>query len=102
MDFQVLATAGAETEADLPFAGLHRLLQPSLSRTHELPERQRIAMLGAFGLAEGAASDLFLVGLAALTLLADLAAQRPLLLLVEDAHWLDRASLEVIASLLVG
>ena len=97
LDFRVLATAGAETETDLPFAGLHRLLRTALSQARQLPDKQRTAMLGAFGLAEGAASDLFLVGLAALTLLADLAARKPLLLLVDDAHWLDRASLEVIA-----
>jgi DNA-binding CsgD family transcriptional regulator len=95
--FRALATAGAENEADLPFAGLHRLLQPVLSAADELPRRQREALLAAFGLSEGWASDLFLVGLAALTLLADLAAQSPLLVMVEDVHWLDRASLQVIA-----
>jgi predicted ATPase len=97
--FRVLATAGAETETDLPFAGLHRLLQPVLSKVELLPDRQRVAMHAAFGLSEDQASDLFLVGLAALTLLVDLAAQSPLLVLVEDAHWLDRASLEVMAFL---
>ena len=90
-------SAGTETEADLPFAGLHRLLRPVLSGADELPRRQREAILAAFGLSDGSASDLFLVGLAALTLLADPAAQSPLLLLVEDAHWLDRPSLQVIA-----
>jgi DNA-binding CsgD family transcriptional regulator len=95
--FRALVTAGAETEADLPFAGLHRLLRPILSAAGELPPRQRDAILAAFGVSDGSASDLFLVGLAALTLLADVAARWPLLILVEDAQWLDRASLEVIA-----
>ena len=94
--FRTLTTAGAQTEADLPFAGLHRLLRPVLSAADGLPGRQRDAILAAFGLSDGSASDLFLVGLAALTLLADLAAQSPLLILVEDAQWLDRASLDVI------
>ena len=75
-------SAGTETEADLPFAGLHRLLRPVLSGADELPRRQREAILAAFGLSDGSASDLFLVGLAALTLVADPAAQSPLLLLV--------------------
>jgi AAA ATPase domain len=95
--FRVLATAGAETETELPFAGLHRLLRPELSRVELLPDRQRAALLAAFGLADGTAGDMFLVGLATLSLLSDLAAQNVLLLLVEDAHWLDRASLEAIA-----
>jgi DNA-binding CsgD family transcriptional regulator len=95
--FRTLATAGAETETDLPFAGLHRLLQPVLSAADELPRRQRDAVLAAFGLSDGSASDLFLVGLGTLTLLSDLATQAPTLLLVEDAHWLDPASLQVIA-----
>lgn len=96
-EFRVLATAGAETETELTFAGLHRLLRPELSRAELLPDRQRAALLAAFGRADGPAGDLFLVALAALTLLSDLAAQNPLLLLVEDAHWLDRASLEALA-----
>jgi len=56
------ATAGAETEADLPFAGVHRLLRPVLPRADLIPDRQRAALQAAVGLTDGTASDLFLVG----------------------------------------
>jgi DNA-binding CsgD family transcriptional regulator len=92
----VVSTAGALSEAQLAFAGLHRLLLPLLDRLELLPDPQRRALEAAFGLADGDAPDLFLIGLAALGLVAERAAETPLLFVVEDAHWLDRPSSEVL------
>jgi DNA-binding CsgD family transcriptional regulator len=95
--FQVVRTAGFESERDLAFAAVHRLLRPFLARRESLPELQRTALESAFGLADGAPADRFLVGLATLSLLADAAANRPLLCVVDDAHWLDDESLTALA-----
>jgi DNA-binding CsgD family transcriptional regulator len=92
----VLATTGVESEAHLPFAGLHQLLRPALARLDRLPEPQRAAVQAAFGMTDAAAPDFFLIALAALDLLSDMAASRPLLLVVEDAHWLDAATCDVL------
>jgi DNA-binding CsgD family transcriptional regulator len=94
--FRVARAAGVETEMELPFAGLHRLCAPMLDRVDGLPEPQRVALRVAFGLAPGAAPERFLIALAALSLLAEVAAERPLLCLVEDAQWLDGASAQVL------
>ncbi|WP_067806813.1 AAA family ATPase [Actinomadura formosensis] len=91
---RVLRTAGIESEAELPFAGLHLLLGPVLDRVDALPERQAAALRSAFGLGPAGQDGPLLVGLAVLSLLADLA---PLLCVVDDAHWLDRASTEALA-----
>src|SRR5471032_128698 len=90
----VLSANGVESEAQLPFAGLHQLLLPSLSLMTQLPEPQRHALEMAFGLAppSRAALDVFLIGLATLGLISELAAEAPVLLAVDDAHWLDRSS----------
>jgi DNA-binding CsgD family transcriptional regulator len=93
----VLTTGGVQSEARLPFAGLHQLLRPILAGAKRLPVGQRIALLAAFGMAEVAAPDLFLIALAALELLADTAARAPLLLIVEDAQWLDHPTGDVLA-----
>ncbi|MGK5551732.1 helix-turn-helix transcriptional regulator [Actinomadura kijaniata] len=96
-DVRVLRGAGVEPEMELPFAGLHLLLHGALNGVDALPGPQAAALRGALGLApspEG--GDRFLVGLAVLTLLADLADDRPLLCLVDDAHWLDHASAEAL------
>jgi hypothetical protein len=85
---QVLTTTGVQSEAHLPFAGLHQLLRPIIAGTEDLPVRQRVALLAAFGMTEVAAPGRFLIALAALELLADTAACAPLLLIVEDAQWL--------------
>ena len=95
--WQCLQTGGAQTEAELPFAGLQRLLKPLLDRVDDLPERQRSALLGALDVIEGFSADLFLVALGALTLLTEAAAERPLLILVDDAQWLDSGSADVLA-----
>jgi len=92
----VESTTGALSEARLAFAGLHQLLLPLLDRLDLLPDPQRRALETAFGIAEGDAPDLFLIGLATLGLVADRAAETPLLFVVEDAHWLDRPSAEVL------
>ncbi|MFI5960019.1 AAA family ATPase [Cryptosporangium sp. NPDC051539] len=92
-------TAGSESETHLGFAGLQRLLRPFMDRLERLPGPQRTALATAFGLISGTAPDLFLVGLAALTLLADVATDLPLICLVDDAQWLDQESLAALAFL---
>jgi DNA-binding CsgD family transcriptional regulator len=95
---RVLRVTGRESEQDLAFAGLHQLLRPVLDRVASLPDRQAEALLGALGLAaEPAAADALLTGLAVLTLLSRLSEDRPLLLVADDAQWLDRGSLETLA-----
>lgn len=93
----VLGTTGVQSEAHLPFAGLHQLLQPLLADLDGLPGPQRAALEAAFGLSQDAAPDLFLIALATLELLGDVAGRAPLLLVAEDAHWLDRSTSEVLA-----
>jgi DNA-binding CsgD family transcriptional regulator len=88
--------AGVQAEMGMGFAGLHQLLIPFLGGLEQLPGPQRQALESAFGLAAGPAPDRFLVGLAALTLLTDAAAARPVLCLVDDAQWLDLVSVEVL------
>ena len=93
----VARVAGVESEMGLGFAGLHRLLVPYLDGMDELPAPQRDALGAAFGLLAGPPPDRFLVSLAALTLLADRAAVDPMLCLIDDAQWLDRESIDVLA-----
>ena len=81
----------------MPFAGLHQLLLPLRTEIGELPAPQRDALGAAFGLTDAAVPDPFLIALAALNLLGEAAARSPVLLLVEDAHWLDRSSADVLA-----
>jgi DNA-binding CsgD family transcriptional regulator len=95
-DMQVARAAGVESEMELAFAGLHQLCAPLLDRLEGLPGPQRDALGIAFGLRGGGAPDRFLVGLAVLTLLSEVAGERPLLCLVDDAQWLDRASAQVL------
>ena len=94
---RVLRTTGVRTETNLPFAGLHQLLQPILVRLDTLPKPQYAAIAGAFGLVEGAPEDPFLIALATLTLLADAATRGPILIVVDDAQWLDRPSADALA-----
>ena len=95
-DFRVERIAGIEAEMELPFAGVHQLCRPMLGRLGALPEPQRVAMRVAFGLSAGEPPDRFLVALAALSLLSDIAENQPLLCLVDDAQWLDSASAQVL------
>jgi len=95
---RVLAAAGRESEQYLAFAGLHQLLRSVLGRLGVLPERQAEALRGAFGLsADPVPPDALLTGIGVLTLLAGLAEEHPLLVVVDDAQWLDQASLDALA-----
>jgi DNA-binding CsgD family transcriptional regulator len=90
--FRVAQVAGVEAEMELPFSGIHQLCAPVLEQLDTLPQPQQNALNVALGLAPGEVPDRFLVGLAVLGLLSAAAEERPLLCLVEDAHWLDAAS----------
>jgi predicted ATPase len=93
----VLSTTGVQSEAHLPFAGLHQLLRPVRGRAGELREVQRAALDAAFGLAHEAAPEHFGIAMAVLDLVSDVAADAPLLVVVDDAHWLDRPTADVLA-----
>ncbi len=94
-DVRTVKIAGLESELRLGFAALHRMLVPFLDRVGLLPAPQRAALDSAFGLAAGPPADRFLVSMSVLTLVAEIAAEQPLIWLVDDAHWVDRESLGV-------
>jgi DNA-binding CsgD family transcriptional regulator len=94
---RVLQAVGVQSETRLPFAGLHQLLRPVLPRADRLPARQRAALLSAFGMSDEAPPELFLIGLATLELIGDTAEGSPVLLVIEDAHWIDEPSCSVLA-----
>ncbi|HET9974590.1 MAG TPA: AAA family ATPase [Streptosporangiaceae bacterium] len=94
---RVARAAGVQPEMELAFAGLHQLCAPMLDHAGPLPAPQRRALLTAFGISAGSAPDPFLVGLAVLGLLSEVAGERPLLCVVDDAQWLDRASAQALA-----
>ena len=95
---RVLPVTGRESEARLAFAGLHQLLRPVMSGAAGLPARQAQALTGALGLAaDPVAADLLLTGAAVLTLLSDLAERSPVLVVADDAHWLDRSTLDALS-----
>ncbi|MEY9931363.1 DNA-binding CsgD family transcriptional regulator [Catenulispora sp. GP43] len=96
---RVLTTSGVQCETHLPYAGLHQLLYPIRDRIALIPQRQRAALEAALGGAEPAAPDVFLVGLAALNLIAEAAETTPVLVVVEDSHWLDISTSHVLAFL---
>ena len=93
----VARAAGVESEVELAFAGLQQLCAPLVDRLDHLPEPQRDALGTAFGRRGGDAPDRFLVGLAVLSLLSDVAEERPLVWIVDDAQWLDGASAQALA-----
>ena len=93
---RVLRTTGVESETNLPFAGLHQLLQPWIGAIDQLASPQRGAIRAALGMADEAVPDTFLVGLATLNLLADLAESVPVLVVADDAQWLDGPTLDVL------
>ena len=95
-DCHVTEISGVESELEMPFAALHQLCGPMLSQLPLLPAPQQQALQVAFGLATGDTPDLFVVGLAALGLLADAAAKQPVVCLVDDAQWLDEASSRIL------
>jgi DNA-binding CsgD family transcriptional regulator len=96
-EFRVARTAGVEGEMELAYAALQQLCSPILELTERLPQPQRDALAVAFGHSAGPAPNPFLVGLAALGLLSEAAEERPLLCVVDDAQWLDRASARALA-----
>ena len=91
-EFRAAQISGVESEMELPFAGLHQLCSPMLAHDAALPEPQRDALHVALGLAAGDPPDRFLVALAVLSLMAEVAEEQPLLCLIDDAQWLDGAS----------
>jgi DNA-binding CsgD family transcriptional regulator len=94
---RVARAAGVECEMELAFAGLHQLCAPMLDRWERLPGPQRDALGVVFGLTDGDAPDRFVVGLAVLSLLSDVAQERPLVCSIDDAQWLDRESAQALA-----
>jgi DNA-binding CsgD family transcriptional regulator len=93
----VLSTIGVQSEAHLPFAGLHQLLRPVRGRAAELPAIQRAALDAAFGLTHEVAPEHYRIAMAALDLASEVASDAPLLLVAEDAQWLDRPTSEALA-----
>jgi DNA-binding CsgD family transcriptional regulator len=93
---QVARASGVQSEMELAFAGLHQLCAPMLSRAEHLPTPQREALLTAFGQAAGPPPDRFIVGLAILSLLSEVAGEQPLICLIDDVQWLDRASAQAL------
>jgi DNA-binding CsgD family transcriptional regulator len=92
---RLLRATGVQSEMELAFAALHQLCSPVVDHVDRLPEPQRDALRTAFGISSGQAPDKFLVGLAVLNLLSDVADERPLLCLIDDEQWLDQASAQV-------
>src|SRR5215203_4232249 len=91
-DVTVVRAVGVQSDMELAFASLHQLCGPLLDTLETLPSPQRHAMEIVFGLSAGEAPDRFLVALAVLSLFTEVSEQRPLLCVVDDAQWLDRAS----------
>ena len=96
-DMRVLRARGVEAEMELPFAALHQLCAPLLDRLDRLPGPQRDALQTTFGLSAGPVPDRFFVALAVLGLLSEVAEERPVLCVVDDAQWLDKASAQTLA-----
>jgi hypothetical protein len=96
-DCRVVRAAGVQSEMELAFAGLHQVCAPMLDRLERLPVPQREALETAFGFSRGSVPDRFLLGLAVLGLLSEVAGERPLVCLVDDVQWLDHASAQALA-----
>jgi DNA-binding CsgD family transcriptional regulator/tetratricopeptide (TPR) repeat protein len=92
----VARAVGVESEMELAYSGLHQLCGPMLDRLDRLPVPQRDALATVFGQSTGPAPDPFLVGLASLTLFAEIAEEQPLVCIIDDAQWLDRASAQIL------
>ena len=92
----VLRSTGVQSEAEIPFAALHQLVMPYLALVDDLPKPQAAALRGAFGMTFDQTDDAYLSALALLSLLAEAAARRPLLCLIDDAQWLDRSSADAL------
>jgi DNA-binding CsgD family transcriptional regulator len=96
-NYRVVRAVGVQADAELAFAGLHQLSLSLLDRLDRIPPPQRDALGTAFGLRAGPPPDRFLLGLAVLSLLADAAAEQPLVCVIDDAQWLDDTSAQVLA-----
>jgi predicted ATPase len=96
LGFQVLTAIGVQSEAELPFAGLDQLFRAMRWDADSLPDPQRTALLAAFGKASSATPDSFLIALATLDVLADAAASAPILIVADDAQWLDRPTADIL------
>ncbi|HET8984154.1 MAG TPA: AAA family ATPase, partial [Trueperaceae bacterium] len=96
-DCTILRSIGVESEMELPYARLHQFCAPLLRHLPALPEPQRDALRTAFGLAAGATANHFLVGLGVLSLMSEVANDRPLVCLIDDAQWLDRTSAQLLS-----
>ncbi len=94
--WHVATAVGVESEMELAYSGLHQLCGPMLDHLDRLPTPQRKALATVFGQSSGPAPDRFLVGLAALTLFAEIAEEQPLVCVIDDAQWLDRASAQIL------
>jgi DNA-binding CsgD family transcriptional regulator/tetratricopeptide (TPR) repeat protein len=94
---RVLRATGVQSEMELAFAGLHQLLAPTLDRVEHLPAPQRDSLRTAFGVSPGPMPDRFMVALAILSLLSEAAEERPLICVIDDEQWLDRASAQALA-----
>ena len=94
---EVLSAVGVQSETCLPFSGLHQLLQPILRLVERLPSRLRDGLLGAFGMSDHATPGLFFVALATLELIGHKADTAPIVLIIEDAQWVDHSSSAVLA-----
>jgi DNA-binding CsgD family transcriptional regulator len=94
---RIARVAGDESERELAFAGLHQFCTPMLDHLDRIPVPQRVALATAFGLSAGDPPDRFLVGLAVLSLLAEVAEVQPLVCLIDDAQWLDQVSAQTLA-----
>jgi DNA-binding NarL/FixJ family response regulator len=95
--FRIITAVGVESEMELAYSGLHQLCGPMLDLLDRLPPPQHDALATVFGLGESPAPDRFLVALATLSLFAETADKQPLLCIVEDAQWMDQASMQVLA-----
>ncbi|MFD9326258.1 ATP-binding protein [Streptomyces sp. NPDC060065] len=95
-DLRVLHAVGIESEMELAFATLHQVCVPLLERLKNLPQPQCAALETVFGIRAGPPPDRFLVGMAVLGLLSDASEKHPLLCLVDDAQWMDRASAQIL------
>src|SRR6202051_4156203 len=93
----VARAAGVQSEMELAYAGLQQLCTPMLDHLQRLPAPQHEALAVALGIGSGPAPDRFLVAVAVLGLFSEVAEQRPLICLVDDAQWLDQASTQVLA-----
>jgi len=95
--YRVLAVTGVESETDLPYAGLQQLLQPVLAAAGRLPDPQKTALLTALGMRAGPAPEVFLVALAALNLIVEVAGDKPICVVADDVQWLDAPTASVLS-----